>query len=244
MTPGLGSRWALALASLLLAAPEARAAPVVVTASVPYAEESRTPRPGTGHDTGHGTGHGTGDSAGHGTRHSAGHSQGPAGPPTPASAATSGPGTPHDPLRMRDALEAPAVLDSAGAPREPVTPSLAGRPAGAGRERPGRPSSPPPTTDPASAGPSASATPSPSRTKTATADPERLEAERDPRAVPEEDSSADVGAPPTGPAAAYEPAAQGDETPADRQVPVLTLGFGLALMGLGVGFLGLRMRRR
>ncbi|MFI8290441.1 hypothetical protein EAO71_01675 [Streptomyces sp. ms191] len=33
-------------------------------------------------------------------------------------------------------------------------------------------------------------------------------------------------------------------TVADRQIPVLTLGAGLALMGLGIGFLGIRMRRR
>jgi hypothetical protein len=29
-----------------------------------------------------------------------------------------------------------------------------------------------------------------------------------------------------------------------QRIPVLTLGVGLALMGLGIGFLGLRMRRR
>ncbi|WLW53426.1 hypothetical protein [Streptomyces sp. YU58] len=30
----------------------------------------------------------------------------------------------------------------------------------------------------------------------------------------------------------------------DRRIPVLTLGGGLALVGLGIGFLGVRTRRR
>ncbi|MFF3847188.1 hypothetical protein [Streptomyces sp. NPDC002328] len=30
----------------------------------------------------------------------------------------------------------------------------------------------------------------------------------------------------------------------DRRIPVFTLGVGLALAGLGIGFLGVRMRRR
>ncbi|MET9433442.1 hypothetical protein [Streptomyces sp. NPDC006551] len=38
--------------------------------------------------------------------------------------------------------------------------------------------------------------------------------------------------------------AQAGSTTVDRQVPVLTLGAGLALVGLGIGFLGIRMRRR
>lgn len=39
----------------------------------------------------------------------------------------------------------------------------------------------------------------------------------------------------------------GAETPldlSDRRIPVLTLGVGLALVGLGIGFLGVWMRRR
>ncbi|MDX3620102.1 hypothetical protein [Streptomyces europaeiscabiei] len=39
----------------------------------------------------------------------------------------------------------------------------------------------------------------------------------------------------------------GTEAPldvSDRRIPVFTLGVGLALVGLGIGFLGVRMRRR
>ncbi|MFF8380400.1 hypothetical protein ACF07V_30195 [Streptomyces sp. NPDC015661] len=39
-------------------------------------------------------------------------------------------------------------------------------------------------------------------------------------------------------------AADAAPTLVDQRIPVLTLGVGLALMGLGIGFLGLRMRRR
>ncbi|MCZ0980332.1 hypothetical protein O1L60_18680 [Streptomyces diastatochromogenes] len=38
--------------------------------------------------------------------------------------------------------------------------------------------------------------------------------------------------------------AEAAPTLADQRIPVLTLGVGLSLMGLGIGFLGLRMRRR
>ncbi|MFD3941472.1 hypothetical protein [Streptomyces sp. NPDC058579] len=46
------------------------------------------------------------------------------------------------------------------------------------------------------------------------------------------------------PAAAPRLGNQPVPTASDRQIPVATLGAGLALMGLGIGFLGLRMRRR
>ncbi|GAA2792374.1 hypothetical protein VO63_20555 [Streptomyces showdoensis] len=46
------------------------------------------------------------------------------------------------------------------------------------------------------------------------------------------------------PAAAPRIGAEAVSTLSDRRIPVLTLGVGLALMGLGIGFLGVRMRRR
>ncbi|MFJ7064132.1 hypothetical protein [Streptomyces sp. NPDC101115] len=46
------------------------------------------------------------------------------------------------------------------------------------------------------------------------------------------------------PAAAPRIGTEATTSLSDRQVPVLTLGVGFALMGLGIGFLGVRMRRR
>ncbi|MEX0169890.1 hypothetical protein [Streptomyces sp. LMG1-1-1.1] len=51
-------------------------------------------------------------------------------------------------------------------------------------------------------------------------------------------------APATLPAAGSRLATEASPTLGDQRIPVLTLGAGLALMGLGIGFLGLRMRRR
>lgn len=51
-------------------------------------------------------------------------------------------------------------------------------------------------------------------------------------------------APASRPAAAPHMASEAAPTLVDQRIPVLTLGVGLALMGLGIGFLGLRMRRR
>ncbi|MGW6567989.1 hypothetical protein [Streptomyces sp. NPDC054975] len=63
-------------------------------------------------------------------------------------------------------------------------------------------------------------------------------------AVPETDATASASSPATLPAAAPRIGARTATNAADRQIPVVTLGAGLALMGLGIGFLGLRMRRR
>ncbi|MFD8966055.1 hypothetical protein ACFV0C_13825 [Streptomyces sp. NPDC059568] len=58
---------------------------------------------------------------------------------------------------------------------------------------------------------------------------------------PPEDSEAPRRRPP---AAARESATRTVTGPAARPVPVLTLGTGITLIGLGLGFLGLRLRRR
>ncbi|MEU6983890.1 hypothetical protein ABZ946_10705 [Streptomyces sp. NPDC046324] len=65
-----------------------------------------------------------------------------------------------------------------------------------------------------------------------------------PEAVPETEATPSEPAPATVPAAAPRLGSRTTATSADRQIPVLTLGAGLALMGLGIGFLGVRMRRR
>ncbi|MFB7370841.1 hypothetical protein ACFC0D_13480 [Streptomyces sp. NPDC056222] len=118
--------------------------------------------------------------------------------------------------------------------------SMAGRPAAEGRERPGRPV--PPQESSSSPGPE-----EPSRTKTATADesPEEEDGSDDGlEAVPETESTTDTPPPASAPAAAPRLSPRATATTADRQIPVLTLGAGLAMVGLGIGFLGVRMRRR
>ncbi|MGW0465040.1 hypothetical protein ACWDX6_07165 [Streptomyces sp. NPDC003027] len=129
-------------------------------------------------------------------------------------------------------------------PSEPVGPSrsasLAGRPAGEGRERPGRPAS--------SVAPVSPHEPDdPSRTSTATSDERpdaRDEPDEDLQAVPPGDAAPPSAPSASRPAAAHRAGAEAGPTSADQQVPVLTLGAGLALVGLGIGFLGIRMRRR
>ncbi|MCP9987383.1 MULTISPECIES: hypothetical protein [Streptomyces] len=64
-----------------------------------------------------------------------------------------------------------------------------------------------------------------------------------PKTVPEQGSHAVVPPRGTPSAAAWEPHGQAAETGVDRRVPVLTLGLGLTLMGIGFGFIGLRVRR-
>ncbi|WP_160159755.1 hypothetical protein [Streptomyces sp. WAC05374] len=125
-----------------------------------------------------------------------------------------------------------------------ASPSLAGRSAGEGRQRPGRPVSPSPSPSGDVSRGSPAGPADPARTKTATAPGLPWGEEAESEAVPETESPAAADPPRSPPAAAYEPAAQTADTLADRQIPVLTLGVGLAMMGLGLGFLGLRMRRR
>ncbi|MEU6944081.1 hypothetical protein ABZ957_02380 [Streptomyces sp. NPDC046316] len=75
-------------------------------------------------------------------------------------------------------------------------------------------------------------------------DEEPDEADDFPEAVPETEAAPSASAPATVPAAAPRLGSRTAATSVDRQIPVLTLGAGLALMGLGIGFLGVRMRRR
>ncbi|MFF5975085.1 hypothetical protein ACFY7C_26625 [Streptomyces sp. NPDC012769] len=63
-------------------------------------------------------------------------------------------------------------------------------------------------------------------------------------AVPETDAPAAETSPAQPPAAANRVGTDAAVDLSDRRIPVLTLGVGLALVGLGIGFLGVRMRRR
>ncbi|MFD7323071.1 hypothetical protein ACFV9D_18570 [Streptomyces sp. NPDC059875] len=69
-------------------------------------------------------------------------------------------------------------------------------------------------------------------------------AEEELEAVPETEPTATTPPPASAPAAAPRLSPRATTTAADRQIPVLTLGAGLAMVGLGIGFLGVRMRRR
>ncbi|MFE5615344.1 hypothetical protein [Streptomyces sp. NPDC056524] len=75
-------------------------------------------------------------------------------------------------------------------------------------------------------------------------DEETDEADEVPEGVPEAEATTSAPAPASVPAAAPRLGSRTAAGAADRQIPVLTLGAGLALMGLGIGFLGVRMRRR
>lgn len=84
----------------------------------------------------------------------------------------------------------------------------------------------------------------PARTKTATEEEPAEESDEGVEAVPETDAPAAVSSPAELPAAAHR---AGTEAPLDlsyRRIPVLTVGVGLAQVGFGIGFLGVRMRRR
>ncbi|MFF8843329.1 hypothetical protein ACF08N_11425 [Streptomyces sp. NPDC015127] len=148
--------------------------------------------------------------------------------------------------------------------------SFAGRHAGQGRPRPGRqepattgrasPSVDPlrSATSPAASEParlarqpSRSTGPSPSTPRTA---PRTDDAEHDPPPVddggPQRDRDHgywDVrppAAPPSAPAEAGDQGPQAVPEPVAQQISPLSLGVGMALMGLGIGFLGIRLRRR
>ncbi|MBD0708376.1 hypothetical protein BU197_11195 [Streptomyces sp. CBMA291] len=124
----------------------------------------------------------------------------------------------------------------APAPSDPA--SLAGLPAGEGRVRPGRPPGP-------TASASAGTTPGgATRTETATEPGARDGAGEEEGTVREEEAPLPATPSASRPAAAPQLAAKNSSPLADQRIPVFTLGVGLSLMGLGIGFLGLRMRRR
>lgn len=84
----------------------------------------------------------------------------------------------------------------------------------------------------------------PARTATATEEELAEESDEGVDAVPKTDAPAAESLPAEQSAAAH---GTGTEAPlglSDRRIPVLTLGVGLALVGLGIGFLGVRTRRR
>ncbi|MGW0773048.1 hypothetical protein ACWD01_05205 [Streptomyces sp. NPDC002835] len=156
-------------------------------------------------------------------------------------------------------------------PKPTASASLAGRQAGEGRPRPGRqvtpspststtPSATPSRTPAAAVPPSASATAakssrpaSPSRS--AEGRPTR-DGEPSADTLPPEDEALESDEPgdawvaPTPapdrsePAAARHQAPQGTPVPVAQEISPLSLGVGMALMGLGIGFLGVRLRRR
>ncbi|MCQ0024792.1 hypothetical protein M4914_18750 [Streptomyces somaliensis DSM 40738] len=157
----------------------------------------------------------------------------PPGSPTgfPTGSASSSPAGPSSP--------GPGGPET-GSPSRPATgspsPPLAGRPAGAGRERPGRSEPPGPATP--------SASPAAEHAHDGTTDHGRHDGwDPGPEAVPDDGSHAAV--PPDGgrSTASWESHGRAAETGVDRRVPVLTLGAGLTLMGIGLGFIGFRVRR-
>ncbi|MEU9560868.1 hypothetical protein AB0D16_02310 [Streptomyces sp. NPDC048161] len=148
----------------------------------------------------------------------------PPGPPrTSGSPAISDPASPPDPASSSASGTASGpVSGSDGVPPQPeAQPTLAGREAGEGRLRPGRQLSPQELAQ-------ADSTLQQPAPPSAATDPEPL-----PAATPV--ASAPPGGGPLSPQALSAPAVQ--------QVKQLSLGAGITLIGLGLGFLALRMRR-
>ena len=84
----------------------------------------------------------------------------------------------------------------------------------------------------------------PARTKTATEEEPAEESDEGVEAVPETDAPAVESPPAELPTAAHRTGTEAPLGLSDRRIPVLTLGVGPALVGLGIGFLGVRTRRR
>jgi hypothetical protein len=134
------------------------------------------------------------------------------------------------PVAYAEESGAPAAGPSA---RPDASTSLAGRQAGEGRRRPGAPE---PADPGASTGPGRSPSATGRAEETGSADglPTAPGYRPDVSHVP--------GTPP--PAAAQKPVTRALPEPSVRPVSVLTLGAGIALIGLGLGFLGVQLRRR
>lgn len=162
--------------------------------------------------------------------------------------------SPADPGRS-GVTHAPHGKAAAERPDPSPTASLAGRQAGEGRLRPGRTSAPSPgaSTPPGRPhdahdghddGLEDGRDPEEAATEEHTTPHDENEAEEESHAVP--DSSSPTEPAPTddaSPAAAGRSHPHPVSQPLERQMPTLTLGAGFALMGLGLGYMGLRLRR-
>ncbi|MEV7519175.1 hypothetical protein [Streptomyces sp. NPDC091371] len=113
---------------------------------------------------------------------------------------------------------APAPRAAAPAPPDDTPRELAGSAAGVGRDRPGRPAG-----EPANPELVVAARPLPVRPRTEPQEPVRTE--------------------PTPPAPISALGTEPNERAADLAAHIMPLGTGFALMGLGLGYLGMRLRR-
>ncbi|MFF9034501.1 hypothetical protein ACF090_03405 [Streptomyces sp. NPDC014892] len=84
----------------------------------------------------------------------------------------------------------------------------------------------------------------PARTKTATEEEPAEESDEGVEVVPETDAPAAESSPAELPTAAHRTGTEAPLDLSDRRIPLLSLGVGPALVGLGIGFLEVRMRRR
>lgn len=84
----------------------------------------------------------------------------------------------------------------------------------------------------------------PARTETATEEEPAEEWDEGVEVVPETDAPAAESSPAELSAAAHRTGTEALLDLSDRRIPMLTLGVVLALVSLGIGFLGVRMRRR
>ncbi|WKD33623.1 hypothetical protein [Streptomyces xanthophaeus] len=131
----------------------------------------------------------------------------------------------------------------AAAPAAPASPDdpyeeLAGSVAGVGREHPGRP-----VGEPANPELTVASRPLPARPRTEPADPADPAAPSAPTATTPRPPTAAVAAP-SPPSAVVTALGSGtNDRAADLAAHILPLGTGFALMGLGLGYLGMRLRR-